>query len=176
LSDTEEQLLAYVPEGLSTGCLPARPRRTIHGERASLVCRTADLEVLYELFQTRDEMNDAFQVNVNNKAAPDGNCAIDHLACGPYTIDGTRAGSVLCYTLERGSFLVPAAAAIAYRMGQMRTRRSTRRRIRNDLGDLSLYEWWLTSSGPRVPAEGTVAGQGLDVARSRRTAARTART
>jgi hypothetical protein len=28
--------------------------------------------------------------------------------------------------------------------------------IRNDLGDLSLYEWWLTSSGPRVPAEDSV--------------------
>ena len=49
-------------------------------------------------------MNDAFQVNVNNKAAPEGDCATDHLAVGPYTIDGAPAGGVLCYTVERGSF------------------------------------------------------------------------
>ena len=60
---------------------------------------TADVEVLYELFQTRDEMNEAFQVNVNNKAAPEGECASDHLAVGSYTFEGEPAGRVLCYTV-----------------------------------------------------------------------------
>ena len=83
---------------MSSECLPLDRDEPIHGERASLVCRTADVEVLYELFQTRDEMNEAFQVNVNNKAAPDGECATDHLAVGTYTIGGEPAGRVLCYT------------------------------------------------------------------------------
>ncbi len=155
LSDTEEQLLTYIPEDVSTGCLPLDRQAPIHGERASLVCRTADLEVLYELFQTRDEMNEAFQVNVNNKTAPAGDCATDHLAAGPYTIEGAQAGDVLCYTVQRGPYSasLPPQSHIEWTDENASIYAHA---IRNDLGDLSLYEWWLTSSGPRVPAEDSV--------------------
>jgi serine/threonine protein kinase/DNA-binding SARP family transcriptional activator len=156
LSDTEEQLLTYVPENVSTGCQPLDRDAAIHGERASLVCRTADLEVLYQLFQTRDEMHEAFQVNVNNKAAPEGNCATDHLAMGPYTIDGAQAGSVLCYTVQRGPFTAKSLPPQSHIEWTDENASIYAHAIRNDLGDLSLYEWWLASSGPRVPVDGTV--------------------
>jgi DNA-binding SARP family transcriptional activator/Tol biopolymer transport system component/tRNA A-37 threonylcarbamoyl transferase component Bud32 len=150
LSDAEEQLLTYVPGDVSSECLPLDRDAPIHGERATLVCRTADVEVLYQLFQTRDEMDDAFQVNANNKAAPDGECATDHLAVGSYTIGGEEAGRVLCYTVKRGSFTeeLPPQSHIEWTDENASIYTHA---IRNDLGDLSLYEWWLTSAGPSSP-------------------------
>jgi serine/threonine protein kinase/DNA-binding SARP family transcriptional activator/Tol biopolymer transport system component len=150
LSEAEAQLLTYVPDDVNSECLPLDRDEPIHGERASLVCRTADLEVLYELFQTRDEMNEAFQVNVNNKAAPEGECATAHLAVGSYTIDSEPAGRVLCYTVKRGSFTdeLPPQSHIEWTDENASIYAHA---IRNDLGDLSLYEWWLTSAGPSSP-------------------------
>jgi DNA-binding SARP family transcriptional activator/tRNA A-37 threonylcarbamoyl transferase component Bud32/WD40 repeat protein len=149
LSGTEEQLLSFVPDGVSSECLPLDRDEPIHGERATLVCRTADLEVLYQLFQTRDEMNAAFQVNVNNKRAPEGECATDHLATDPYTIGGEPAGLVLCYTVKPGEFTErPAQSHVEWADENASIYAHA---IRNDLGDLSLYEWWLTSSGPDLP-------------------------
>ncbi|HEY3213732.1 MAG TPA: BTAD domain-containing putative transcriptional regulator [Actinomycetota bacterium] len=155
LSDSEAQLLTYVPDDVSSECLPLDRDEPIHGERASLVCRTADIEVLYELFQTRDEMNEAFQVNVNNKAAPEGECATEHLAVGSYTIDSEPAGRVLCYTVKRGSFTdeLPPQSHIEWTDENASIYAHA---IRNDLGDLSLYEWWLTSSGPVLATGGAV--------------------
>ena len=111
--------------------------------------------MLYELFQTRDEMNAAFEVNASNKQAPDGECAIDHLAVTPYSIEGENAGRVLCYTVERGSFTreSPDQSHIEWTDENASIYAHA---IRNDLGDLSLYEWWLTSSGPVLPTEGAV--------------------
>jgi TolB protein len=155
LDEAEEQLLTYVPVEVNSGCLPLDRDEPVHGERATLVCRTADVEVLYELFQTRDEMNTAFQVNANNKRAPDGECATDHLAVTPYSIEGELAGRVLCYTVKRGSSTdeSPAQSHIEWTDENASIYAHA---IRNDLGDLSLYEWWLTSSGPVLPTDGTV--------------------
>lgn len=155
LSDTEEQLLTYVPQDVSSECRPLDRAEPLHGERASLVCRTADLEVLYELFQTRDEMNDAFQVNVNNKSAPEGECATDHLATEPYTIDGESAGRLLCYTVVHGQFSadLPDQSHLEWTDDNSSIYAHA---IRNDLGDLNLYEWWLTSSGPVLPNGGPI--------------------
>jgi serine/threonine protein kinase/DNA-binding SARP family transcriptional activator len=155
LSDAEEQLLTYVPEDLSSECLPLDRDEPIHGERATLVCQTAEVEVLYELFQTRDEMDDAFQVNANNKAAPDGECATDHLAIGPYTIDGESAGQVLCYTVERGSIADDQLSDQSHIEWTDENTSIYAHAVRNDLGDLSLYQWWVVSAGP-ILGEGPV--------------------
>lgn len=104
LTEPEEELLTFIPDGVADECLPLDRPEPIHGERASLVCRPDGMEVLYQLFQTRDEMNEAFQVNVNNKSAADGDCATDTSAVSPYTIGGETAGRVLCYTIDRGPF------------------------------------------------------------------------
>ena len=149
-------MLTYVPEDISSECRPLDRAESLHGERASLVCRTADLEVLYELFQTRDEMNEAFQVNLNNKSATEGECATDHLATEPYTIDGEPAGRLLCYTVVRGQFSaeLPDQSHIEWTDDNSSIYAHA---IRNDLGDLNLYEWWLTSSGPVLPSGGPIA-------------------
>jgi serine/threonine protein kinase/DNA-binding SARP family transcriptional activator len=155
LSDAEEQLLAYVPDDVSSECLPFDRTEPIHGERATLVCRTAEIEVLYELFQTRDEMDSAFEVNMNNKQAPKGECATEHLAVTEYTIDSKPAGRVLCYTVKRGPFTrqLPDQSHIEWTDENASIYAHA---IRNDLGDLSLYEWWLSSAGPLVSSdEGT---------------------
>jgi serine/threonine-protein kinase len=155
LTADEELLLTYIPEGVGEECVPLDRAEPLHGERASLVCVTKDVEVLYQLFQTRDEMDAALQVNANNKRAPDGQCATEPLAIGPYTVGSEPAGRVLCYTLERnpqpglfGSGNAPDQSHIEW------TDENTSiyaHAVRNDLADLSLYEWWLTSSGPIVP-------------------------
>ena len=154
LSDDEERLLASIPEDVTVDCRPLDRDEPIQGELAALVCRTPEVEVLYELFPTRDLMDAAFQTNVNNKSAPDGQCATDHLAVTTYAIAGKRAGRVLCYTVEAGLARVqgqePPRSHIEW------TDENTSiyaHAVRNDLSDLSLYTWWASSSGPLVPGE-----------------------
>jgi hypothetical protein len=74
---------------------------------------------------------------------------------GPYTIDGAQAGSILCYTVQRGPYSasLPPQSHIEWTDENASIYAHA---IRNDLADLSLYEWWLTSSGPRLPVDGTV--------------------
>jgi serine/threonine-protein kinase len=158
LTADEQLLLTYIPGEVGGECLPLDRSEPIHGERATLVCRTAEVEVLYELFQTRDEMDAAFQINANNTRAPDGECAIEPLAVGPYSIGGDPAGTVLCYTVGVGAARQatgePARSHIEW------TDENTSiyaHAVRNDLADLSLYEWWLSSAGPVPAAEGDAA-------------------
>jgi serine/threonine protein kinase/DNA-binding SARP family transcriptional activator len=157
LTDPERELLTFIPEGVAEECVPLDRPEPLYGERASLVCRTEGMEVLYQQFQTRDEMNETFEVNVNNKSARNGDCATDTLAVGRYTIDGELAGRVLCYTIERGPFFderlsggFPNQSHIEWTDDNASIYAHA---LRNDLGDLSLYNWWRTSSGPVVPSD-----------------------
>jgi serine/threonine protein kinase len=153
LRGDEPRLLTYIPQGISEDCRPLDRTEPIQDELASLVCRTEDVEVLYELFPTRELMDAAFQNGVNSRVAPEGECATDRLAVTPYTVGGARVGRVLCYTVKHAPYdssaLQPADQshiewtdenALIYAHA-----------VRNDLGDLTLYDWWLTSAGPVVP-------------------------
>jgi serine/threonine protein kinase/Tol biopolymer transport system component len=155
LAPEEKRLLGYVPQEVASDCAPLDRPTAIQEELAALVCRSADVEVLYELFPTRDLMDAAFQINANNTQAPAGECATRHLAVADYTIDGERAGRVLCYTigagLSRQQIGEPSRAHIEWTDENSLIYAHA---IRNDLGDLTLYEWWLTSAGPVVPAGG----------------------
>jgi tRNA A-37 threonylcarbamoyl transferase component Bud32 len=152
LSENEERLLTYVPEGVKANCLPLDRDEPVQGELATLVCRGSDLEVLYELFPTRDLMDKAFQVNVNNRTATQGECATDHQAVSPYSIGGEPAGRVLCYTVEPET----NAAGVAPQPDRSHIEWTDdnssiyAHAVRNDLGDLSLYDWWLSASGPVI--------------------------
>ena len=145
------------PRGPDAECLPLDRDAPIHQELAALACRTADVEVLYELFQTRDAMDAAFQLKANIERAPDGECATDTRAITPYTIGGEPAGRVLCYTHEiyedpLDPFGPSAHASFiewTYENAAIFAQAS-----RNDIGDLSLYEWWLSSAGPFVSSGG----------------------
>jgi hypothetical protein len=152
-SSEEERLLTYIPEEVATGCLPLDRGEPIRGELAALACRTADVEVLYELFPTRDLMNAAFQVNANVMRAPDGECATDALAVTPYSVGGDPAGRVLCYVIVGGDFATrPDQSHIEWTDENASIYAHA---VRNDLGDLSLYAWWVTSAGPVIPGGGT---------------------
>ncbi len=162
LDPEEERLLGYIPEDLHAECLPLDRDAPIHQELAALACRTADVEVLYELFQTRDAMDAAFQLKANIERAPDGECATDTHAITPYTIGGEPAGRVLCYTHEiyedpLDRFGPSAHASFiewTYENASIFAQAS-----RNDIGDLSLYEWWLSSAGPFVSSDGEADGR-----------------
>jgi hypothetical protein len=92
-------------------------------------------------------MDIAFQGQANSTMALDGECATDRVAVTPYSVGGEPAGRALCYTLERGAFSrdLPNQSHIAWtdENGLIYAHA-----IRNDLSDLTLYEWWLSSSGP----------------------------
>jgi serine/threonine protein kinase/DNA-binding SARP family transcriptional activator len=157
LKPEEERLLTYIPDPVAADCAPLDRPEPIHDELAALACRSEDVEVLYELFPTRDAMNAAFEVNVNNKRASTGNCETDHLAVETYTIGGRRAGRILCYTITRLGSLNDAEELSQSRVEWTDENASIyAQAVRNDLGDLSLYEWWVTSSGPLLPSEDAV--------------------
>jgi DNA-binding SARP family transcriptional activator/tRNA A-37 threonylcarbamoyl transferase component Bud32 len=151
LTDDEERLLAFIPQDVRQACSSLDQAEPAREELAALVCRPAEVEVLYELFATRAAMDAAFQAGANRFQAPDGECATDRLAVTPYTIDDQPTGRVLCYTIDAGFRDDPGEGpsrshiewtdenALVYAHA-----------VRNDLGDLSLYEWWLTSAGPAV--------------------------
>jgi serine/threonine-protein kinase len=160
LTSEEERLLSYIPAEVAADCLPLDRDEPIQGELAALVCRTEDVEVLYKLFAERSAMDQVFRVNANIRRAPEGECATDHLALTNYTIEGEVAGRVLCYTTRAEVFGArPASSHIEWTADDSAIYAHA---IRNDLSDLTLYEWWLSSSGPVLAA-----GTGGSVAKDR---------
>jgi serine/threonine protein kinase len=155
LKPEEQRLLTYIPDPVAADCAPLDRPEPIHDELAALACRSEDVEVLYELFPTRDAMNATFEVNVNNKRASLGDCGTDHLAVETYTIGGQRAGRILCYTITREPvrFNQESQSRIEWTDENASIYAQA---VRSDLGDLSLYEWWVTSSGPLLPNEDAV--------------------
>jgi serine/threonine-protein kinase len=161
LTSDEERLLTYIPAGVRLTCLPHRDAPT-RGELASLVCFDGDVEVLYRLHPSAEEMTAAVQVNANIYGAPDGECATDPVAVGPYSIEGQTAGRVLCYELR-----IPDVATAAHNIAALFGAAGeanwvshiewtderifvSAHAIRNDRGDLNLYDWWRSSAGPGV--------------------------
>ena len=117
------------------------------------MCTGGGLEVLYELFPTRDAMDAAFQLSADARQAPNADCSTEHLAVSSYTIDGERAGRILCYTIEPGRFGRTAGEPDRSHIEWTQENGLIyAHAVRNDLGDLSLYQWWLSSAGPIVPA------------------------
>jgi serine/threonine-protein kinase len=156
LRPEEKRLLSYIPQGVagSTACSPLDRDDPIQGELAALVCRAEDVEVLYELFPTRELMDAALQGDVNSRAAPEGECATDRVAVNAYTVGGVRVGRILCYTNEHGP---SDFGALQQQPDQSHLEWTDENAliyahaVRNDLGDLTLYDWWLSSAGPVVP-------------------------
>lgn len=160
LTDEEDRLLGYLPEDVVAGCQPLDRELVPQGELAALVCRPEDTEVLYRLFAERSAMEAAFQLNANINRAPPGECATDHLAVSTYTVQGQPAGRVLCYTAKaQPSSGRPESSHIEWTDENSAIYAHA---VRNDLSDLTLCEWWLSSSGPA-----RTAGVGGAVAKDR---------
>jgi Tol biopolymer transport system component len=148
-------LLAFIPKDLSSDCVPLD--RAGSSDAPALVCSGDGLEVLYEKFATRDAMNALFQANVSVRGATGGECAVDDVALTPYTIDGQPAGRMLCYrqSSRAGSTFEPSESAVRSHIEWTDERTLIyAHAVRDDPGDLSLFDWWLTSSGPVIPGEG----------------------
>ena len=159
LNEDEKRLLASIPPEARSACLPLDRPEPVQNELAALACDAGDVEVLYELFPTRTDLDAAIQQGVNSLAADEGNCATDTLAISTYTTDGNPAGRVLCYTIVRGRSGFGSQTPGPDQSHIEWTDENTLifgHAVRNDLGDLNLYEWWLTSAGPLVP--GTTTG------------------
>ncbi len=109
--------------------------------------------MLYELFPTRDAMDAAFQLSADARQAPEADCSTEHLGVSSYAIDGERAGRILCFTIEPGRFgRTVGEPDRSHLEWTQENGLIYAHAVRNDLGDLSLYQWWLSSAGPIVPA------------------------
>ena len=148
LSGNEGRLISQIPQDVAADCLPFDGSGQVQGELAAIVCRPADMEVLYRLFAEPTSMDASFQVNANTRQAPAGECATDHLAMAAYTVGDQPAGRVLCYTTESQPFDGrPASSHIEWTDENSAIYAHA---IRNDLSDLALYGWWQSSAGPVV--------------------------
>ena len=92
LSEDEERLLTYLPEDVSAGLPAARSRRTRSRGSSRRSCVGGPTSRCCTSCSRRGtRWTQAFQVNVNNRAAPHGECATDHLAVVA-VLDRRRAG------------------------------------------------------------------------------------
>ncbi len=147
----EQRLLALIPEANRTSCEPAEPRAPRidpdEGVLGAVVCDDGATEALYELFGSRDAMDIAFGNRVNDADAFGGDCATDHEAQNDYTTGGEDRGRVMC-----SQDTAAARSVLAWTDENLLVLGHA---TREDLGDLSLYEWWI-SAGPidaDTPAE-----------------------
>jgi hypothetical protein len=132
----ELRLLSYVPTAIEPACGPSSTK--VGQSMAAVACTSERQQVLYELYATRDSMDSAFDQNRSVLNAPAGDCAIDHNAFGTYTVGHEEAGRVLCYLIRgRSQIEWTDERLFVYAIA-----------IRPDLGDLSLYDWWVKHAGP----------------------------
>jgi serine/threonine-protein kinase len=151
----EERLLALVPEAIRGSCDPAEPqapRVDRDDALGAVACDDGETQALYELFGSRDRMDVSFGNRVNDAGTFGGNCATDHEAQNDYTVGGEDRGRVMCYR-DRGRSVLAWTDENLLVLGHA---------IRDDLGDLSLYDWWL-QAGP-VDADTPAAKDGPPLA------------
>ena len=111
-----------------------------------------ETEVLYELFETRDAMDAAFQINVNTTAPPPGTVRPSTRRCRRTRSTGPRRAGPLLHG-RTGEFGVCGERDRSHIEWTQENGLIYAHAVRNDLGDLSLYEWWLMSSGPVASVE-----------------------
>jgi serine/threonine-protein kinase len=152
----EQRLLELVPETIRGTCEPAEPqapRVDPDQALAAVACADGSVESLYELFGSRDQMNVSFGNRVNEADTYGGDCATDHEAQNAYTVGGDERGRVMCH---RGA----SASTIAWTDENLLVLGHA---IRGDLGDLSLYQWWLTAGPTDEDTPGEKDGGGAAV-------------
>ena len=143
LDPEEERLLSSIPEGDSSDCLPLDRPEPVQGELAALVCHAGDVEVLYELFPTQSDMNNAIQ---EQRQQPSGaQRSVRDRDAGRDPVHDRRVAS-------RSRALLHAQARDEVDQSHIEWTYEDSsiyaHAVRNDLADLSLYDWWLSTSGP----------------------------
>ena len=97
-------------------------------------------------------MDAAFQVRREHPASARTASAPPTTRGGRVAIGGEPAGRVLCYTVEPATNAAGAAPQPDRSHIEWTDDNSSiyAHAVRNDLADLSLYDWWLSASGPVV--------------------------
>lgn len=143
LTSAERRLVALLPPNIAGRCAPYRqpPSVLSEGDDAvgAVACNVDAVDVLYELFDDRGAMDAALGKRAYAADAYGGNCATDVTAQNPYSIGGQQAGRVLCDRISSTSMIAWTDERVLV-FAEV---------VREDLGDVPLYEWW-RSAGPVV--------------------------
>ncbi len=146
----QAEVREYAKKGLNVHrdiagrCAPYRQPASVLSEgddaMGAVACNMGAVDVLYELFDDRGAMDAAFGRRAYAADAYGGNCATDVTAQDPYSIGGQETGRVLCHRTGTESTIAWTDERVLV-FGEA---------VREDLGDVELYEWW-RSAGPVVP-------------------------
>jgi class 3 adenylate cyclase len=139
----ERSLRALVPEAFRSTC--SRSSSPPPDASASVDCIPDELyAVTYATFRTADEMGTVFDGFASPADLTNVDCVRDPSARHPYTVNGTPAGEVACYTVE-GTSVSTTDSVIVWTDDELLV---LGRAVRGDAADLTLYSWWRTETGP----------------------------
>jgi len=142
-SQAERSLRALVPEGFRASCSSSSSPPS--GAIASMDCMPNEAySVTYASFRSADDLRAAFERYASPADLTNVDCARDPSARHEYTVNGTRAGEVACYT-DEGTSLSTTDSVIVWTDDELLV---LGRAVRGDAADLTLYAWWKTEAGP----------------------------
>jgi class 3 adenylate cyclase len=146
-SRAERSLRMLVPEAFRSTCsTSSSPSPTAI---ASLECMPNEMySVTYASFGTADDLRTAFEGFASPADPTNLDCARDPSAWHGYTVNGTPAGEVACYTVE-GTGVSTTDSVIVWTDDTLLV---LGRAVRGDAADLTLYAWWRTETGPWEPS------------------------
>ena len=142
-SQAERLLQALVPEDFRSTCSPSSsppPNAT-----ASVDCIPTEMyAVTYASYGSADDLRTAFEGFASPADLTNTDCAHDASGRHGYTVNGTAAGEVACYTTE-GAGISTTDSVIVWTADDLLV---LGRAVRGDAADQTLYDWWTTETGP----------------------------
>jgi class 3 adenylate cyclase len=142
-SPAEASLRALVPEAFRSTC--SRSSSPTPNAVASVECEPNEMySVTYASFGSAEDLRTAFEGFASPADPTNVDCARDPSARHAYTVNGTPAGEVACYTVE-GTGVSTSDSVIVWTDDELLV---LGRAVRGDAADLTLYTWWRTETGP----------------------------
>jgi class 3 adenylate cyclase len=143
LSQAERSLRALVPENFRSSC--SRSSSPTPNAIASLDCVPSEAySVTYASFGSADGLRTAFEAFASPADLTNIDCSRDGSGRHAYTVNGTVAGEVACYTND-GTGIGSSDSVIVWTDDELLV---LGRAVRGDAADLTLYLWWTTEAGP----------------------------
>jgi class 3 adenylate cyclase len=146
-SRAEASLRALVPEAFRSAC--SRSSSPSPTAIASVECLPSEMySVTYASFGSAEDLRRAFEGFASPADPTNVDCARDPSARHIYSVNGTPAGEVACYT-DEGSSVSLTDSVIVWTDDELLV---LGRAVRGDAADLTLYTWWRTETGPWEPS------------------------